>query len=161
MCKNVIEEQKRMGYEKCWYSELKEDATWYEIDLELVKEIKKSEWKKMVKEQIRKQIKLESRRMEQIKRKLRHQKEQKFEKQGYVKELGKARATEIVRTRLEMWDIGRNMGKDWKCKCGEQETTEHIIDCKMVNVNSKEKVHAEWMNGADVGKLEKVTDFKK
>ena len=28
ICKNVIGEQKRMGYEKCWYSKLREDVTW-------------------------------------------------------------------------------------------------------------------------------------
>ena len=39
-------------------------------------------------------------------------------------------AKSLLRTKLEMHDLGNNWGKERKCrKCGEKETTEHVIKC--------------------------------
>ena len=36
LCKKVVENQKRMGYKNCWYSEIKEDADKYKVDIDEV-----------------------------------------------------------------------------------------------------------------------------
>ena len=45
--------------------------------------------------------------------------------------MGIKEVSETLMRRLEMTDIGNNWGKERKCKCGEKETTEHLIECKI------------------------------
>ena len=56
----------------------------------------------------------------------------KFERKLYVKEMGVGEVAEIVRTRLELWDIGNNQGKNRKCVCDEKESVEHIMECEEI-----------------------------
>ena len=52
------------------------------------------------------------------------------------------------------------MGKERKCKCGEKETTEHIIECEEVNKGLKEKIKVEWMKETkDIKRIEEVTEW--
>ena len=58
------------------------------------------------------------------------QNEKGWEKAKYLKELGVSNVTEVLKIRLEMWDIGRNFGKERVCKgCGEDKTKEHVMEC--------------------------------
>ena len=55
----------------------------------------------------------------------------------YMEGAGVDRNAELMKTRLEMWDVGRNHGKDRYCQgCTEEkESTEHILqfdDIKIV-----------------------------
>ena len=63
--------------------------------------------------------------------KLRHQKEQKFIMQSYIRETNIHRIRDLFKVKLELHDIGRNHGKDRLCLGCRQakETTEHIIAC--------------------------------
>ena len=96
-----------MGYRNCWYGEIKEIAGKYNVNMDEVTNIKKSEWKKMVKRWIRESIEKQSKEKEVQYRKLRHQKHQKYGRQRYLEEVGIKAATEMMKTKLEMWDIGR------------------------------------------------------
>ena len=159
LCTKVVKEQKRMKYEKCWYSELEEDAKTYGVDLEQVEEKKKSEWKKMVKERINGEVERKTKESEIAGKKQRHQKGNKFERQEYLKEVGIRKASEMIRTRLEMWDIGRNMGKDWKCKCGEDETIEHIMTCQRMKERYGSEMEIMDVENAKKEELGKVTEW--
>ena len=65
----------------------------------------------MVKQKIQKEIEKQARINEESKTKLRHQKGQKCKRQDYIRKSGIKNTTEMIRTRLEMWDIRRNWGK--------------------------------------------------
>ena len=158
LCKQVIENQKKMKYKNCWYSEIEEDAEKYQIDLDGVTRIKKSEWKKTVKGQIRKHIERQSREQEEKSTKLRHQKLQKYVRQIKV---GIKTAGEIITTRLEMWDIGRNLGRERYCLCGRKETTEHILECTKVMEVVKIKAKKEWLQSEERVELIQVTEYIK
>ncbi len=58
---------------------------------------------------------------------MRHQADQKFERKRYLKE---KKIGEGSKRRLEMLDIKNNMGNGRKCKCGEKDTSEHLITCE-------------------------------
>ena len=150
-----------MKYKNCWYSEIEEDAEKYQIDLDGVTRIKKSEWKKTVKGQIRKHIERQSREQEEKSTKLRHQKLQKYVRQKYLGEVGIKTAGEIITTRLEMWDIGRNLGRERYCLCGRKETTEHILECTKVMEVVKIKAKREWLQSEERVKLIQVTEYIK
>ena len=63
--------------------------------------------------------------------KLRHQKHQNYERQKYLEEVGIKTVRGIIKTKLEMWDIGNNLGTGRGCWCGGQESSEYIFGCKM------------------------------
>ena len=73
----------------------------------------------------------------------------KYERQAYTKEVGIKQATELLRVRLELNDIGKNQGKErWCAGCERvKESTEHIMQCKetheMVGVSGK----IDWIKG--------------
>ena len=48
---------------------------------------------------------------------LRHQRHQKYERQKYLGEVGIKAAREIIKTKLEMWDVDSNFGMERKCWC--------------------------------------------
>ena len=150
-----MEEQKRMAYKGCWYSELEQEAKKHMIDLGKVKTLKKSQWKKTTKDKIQEFVEKESKEKVQNMRKLRHQEGQKFTRQKYLAECGIAEASEIMKTKLEMWDLGKNIGNERKCICEEEEeTTEHIIECGVVKQKLKRDKSDMWSSG-------KIQDIKK
>ncbi len=79
LCKKVIDAQKKMGYKQCWYSEIEEDAKRYDIELNAVTKMKKSDWKKMIKIQLKKDIEKQTMKIEKTSSKMRHQKNQKYD----------------------------------------------------------------------------------
>ena len=86
----------------------------------------------MIKEKVNIMMNVEFKLKKVQSKKMRHltQNEKGWEKAKYLEELGISNATEVLKTRLEMWDIGRNFGKERVCKgCGEDETTEHVMEC--------------------------------
>ena len=56
--------------------------------------------------------------------KLRHQRHKKYERQKCFGEVGIKTVGEILKTKLEMWDVGNNFGMERECWCGE---SEHIV----------------------------------
>ena len=161
LCKKVVEEQKRMAYENCWYSELERVAKKLMINLEDVNTLKKSQWKKTIKDKIQEFVEKESEEKIQSMRKLRHQKGQKFTRQKYLTEYGIAEASEIMKTKLEMWDLGKNMGNARKCICEvEEETTEHVIECGVVREKLKRDKTGMRISG-ETQDLRKITELIK
>ena len=73
--------------------------------------------------------------------KLRHQKEQSYILQNYIKETNICRVRDLIKVKLELFDIGKNQGKNRLCwGCNQvDETTEHIIACKHVKKLVRDK----------------------
>ena len=79
-------------------------------------------------------------------KKLRHQRSQEFQRKNYLLETAISEATDIIRMRLEMNDIGNNQGRKRLCRCGEgEETAEHIVNCITVARNMKAKILIKWI----------------
>ena len=112
-------------------------------------ELKKSGWKKMVKEGLQKII--ESEVMEKVKGMTKTRFLTKFGGHDYLKTCNMATSKEIMKIRLNMVEIGENFrGKDtsavkngisWCLACGEEaETTEHVIQCTRYRELTKHNV---------------------
>ena len=77
-----------------------------------------------------------------------------------MKEVGVNKASKILRRRLEMMDIGNNMGRGIKCKCGEKETTEHVIQCEEIKKIMEKRTKIEWLKEtANIKIIEEVTEW--
>ena len=158
--KKIVESQKK-DKEESWYSET-EVCKGYEIEIEKAELVKKKDWKRMVKEGIKKKIEKEMTIKEQEMRKMRHQVGDKFERKLYVKEMGVGEVAEIMRTRLELWDIGNNQGKNRKCVCDEKETVEHIMECEEIRSVMVKNNNKEWLRETrETWKLKEITRWIK
>eukprot|EP00794_Sanderia_malayensis_P020626 gene20626-22661_t len=134
LCKYVLKEQKRMKWRQCWYDEVAEEGKRHGIPVEEVDKYQKKEWKKIVMERIEKNMKEESEKAKKVMKKLERQKEQKWERQQYTRQNGIETVSMIMKTKLKMWDIGKNMGGArlcYGCK-NEEETMEHVYKCEKV-----------------------------
>lgn len=153
--KKIISRQKEREQENGWYGRTKEIAAELEMDLKEMENMKKQEWKKKVKKKIQNRVERISGMKQEEMRKLRHQKNEKFERQKYLGETTLTEATEMIRMRLEMEDIGNNQGKGRKCECGEEERTEHIVKCKEVKKWMKERISMEMIESNEKKELRK------
>ena len=94
-------------------------------------------------------------------KKLRHQKQQTFKKQEYIKQNTITQVTELIKTKLEMWNIGNNLGEgERKCfGCKEcEEITEHICSCKEVQKTLKDEIQVDFNDNKS---LNKITNYIK
>ena len=73
---------------------------------------------------------------------MRHMIGQEFRRERYLEELAVSEASRTLKRRLEMLDIGNNLGRNRMCKCGMKESTEHMIECIIQKV---ERIEVEWL----------------
>ncbi len=130
--KGIKEETWYTGVEK-WLSVLQ-----IEREEEKIKEIKKSTWKKLVKDGLQKVIEREV--LQKASESTKMQFVKNFQKQEYIGKCNMATVKEIMKIRLNMVEVGENFrgkvtgavldGASWCLACGcEKETTEHVINC--------------------------------
>ena len=157
--RRLIEEQEEEDWNDGWMGETKRIARKIGIRLEEARKVTKSKWKKEIKSKITKELDRKSKEKEEEMKKLRHQKGQKFERKKYLGEMTIAEASETMKRRLEMKDIGNNWGKRRICKCGERETVEHMVECEERR-NGKCKIEREWLvETEDIGKIREVNEW--
>ena len=143
--KKIVEDQLK-NQKKGWVSETKRLARTIGIDVDRARSMKKSKWKKELKINIERKINEDLDKVEVMYRKMRHQKGQKFGRKSYLEEMTIAEASLTMRRRLEMIDVGNNMGKNRICKeCNVKETTEHMITCRNKNWKIEEQIQTEWL----------------
>ena len=159
LSRKVIENQKTMGYKQCWYSKIEDDAEKYNIDINEATNMKKYEWKRIVKRKLKETIEKQSIEKEGKNTKLRHQRHQKYERQKYLEEVGIKTAREIIKTKLEIWDVGSNFGMERKCWCGEKESSEHVVECERVKEIIEKKGEKEWMVSKRSEDLMRATEY--
>ena len=162
LAKKIIENQRETQIEQCWYSETIKICKLYEIEYENVDKVTKMQWKKIVKERITNHIKEVWNKKKEDMRKLRHQSGTEFGKKEYLLEINIDDASEIMRSRLELWDIGNNHGKKRKCVCEEEETSEHITSCQEVKKIMLSQMDGLWVKEEKMGwKLKEYTNWIK
>ena len=149
--KNLIIYQRKYEIEASWYNNLEKIGKQYEIQMtneELL--LNKPAWKKHVKEQINRIVVEKSKKNIESMTKLRHQKDQSFIMQDYIKETNIWRIRDLLRVKLELLDIGRNQGNNRICcGCGQaDETTEHVIVCEQAKelVGGDNKANLDMMS---------------
>ena len=159
--KIVIESQRNQEGDN-WNRQTERIASSIGIVIERAEKRTKVEWKKKVKRKIEESIQQEIIVKEKQFRKMRHQRGQEFGKKSYLMKMGIEEASTTMRRRLEMMDVGNNMGKNRKCKiCVQKETTEHMIECRTIN-DRNEKIRVEWLRETkDIKIIRKVNDWIK
>ena len=133
--KKVLLSQARNQYPNCWYSEILQAADDYQLDISTkwLQKIRKSDWKKEVKENVTKRIR---KRMEEIKRQMTKLRfiDTSFVQESYITNTTADMCRIIMRVRLNMTKLKSNykgLGKDVLCTAckAEEETTEHVFNC--------------------------------
>ena len=133
--KQILTQQKKYKHPRCLYSEIEANAYSLKLDLNEIDDnnIKKSDWKKMVKRRILNKINKESYIKNRTMKKLRFLQNSKFGEKDYVKRGNLSEISKILLVKLNMINIGSNYGKPMKCpKCEEDKdlTTEHLLTCQ-------------------------------
>ena len=132
--KMIINQKMGIGKGKTWYGGVEEWLTKLEMErsVEKIIQIKKSTWKKELKEKIEDVVAAEINEQGKKMTKLRFTNE--FGKKNYLEEERMEKVKEIMKLRLNMIDLKANFkGKytDTTCPACEEdvETTEHVIQC--------------------------------
>ena len=160
----VINQQEKFNIEESWYGRLKKISEEYSIDLSKATEMSKSEWKKMVKDMINRKMEIKTETKKKEMKKLSHQKDQGYGRQEYMNDLDITTVSEIMKTKLKMWDIGKDLGNPKLCGAclTEEESVEHIIQCnKMEQYTDSKLDHLKSEPNAITQKTLEVTKFIK
>ena len=135
LCKRVVIDQRENEEEDTLYQTTKESLEEYNINIDEIADMNKSQLKKKVKEKIgmitNKMVGKERSKMT----KLRFTEDNKFERKQYISTFDGFQAMQTLKTRLNMQPIYANYKADIKmermcpyCKA-EEDTTEHLIEC--------------------------------
>ena len=97
--------------------------------------MKKSEWKRRIKDKVQNKIQGRVEKENEKKTKLRAVKEHKWERKEYMAMCDSDLVKDIIKIRQHMWELRKNYPreeKDIKCPiCNEKEDTkEHVLECQ-------------------------------
>ena len=97
--------------------------------------MKKSDWKRTVKDKIQNQIQERVEKEMENKTKLRTVREDKWERKEYITTCDSDLVKDIIKIRLHMWELKKNYPReeeDTKCPIFNQneDTTDHVLDCQ-------------------------------
>eukprot|EP00794_Sanderia_malayensis_P015001 gene15001-16550_t len=94
--RQIVEEQMKCRGRN-WFNYTKQIAEEIGIELERVFELSKEQWKREVKNKVQESLEKEAKEKELEFKKMRHQREQKFERKRYLKEMGIKEASDVER----------------------------------------------------------------
>ena len=114
--KQILTQQKKYKHPRCLYSEIESNAYSLKLDLNEIDDnnIKKSDWKKMVKRRISNKINKQSYINNRTMKKLRFLQNSKFGEKDYVNRGNLSEISKILLVKLNMINIGSNYGKPKK-----------------------------------------------
>ena len=151
--KVVVMGQRHVGGTN-WLSETEKTAKRLGMTLK-VEEMTKEQWKKKVKGKTEGEIEKQWKEKREMK-KLRHVREQRFQRQEYLDNSKPKEASEYLKIKLEMKDIGKNLGNKRQCTCGKEETIEHVIECKEVKRRMTDSISLEDIKSPEKARIEKA-----
>ena len=122
--REVIEAHEKAGQEG-WTQKTERIARRFGIKMVEAETKNKGWWKTEIKGKI--EMEIERQDKENDGKKTRHQRGQGFRRKGYIGRMSVSEVAGTIKRRLEMMDVGNNLGKRRKCRCGEEKSTEHII----------------------------------
>ena len=164
LIKKVVMEQRGWKREGTWYGNIRKVMNKYGLKEE-VEGMKKSSWKRKVKEAIQKETEKQLRRECKEKKKARTVKDDEYKMKKYLTETTISQSRQILKARLHMVEITCNYkksGEDERCQlCGKKERieTEHYFRCERTeeikknwNVQEEHLKSSETMDLIRVGK---------
>ena len=132
----IVLQQKKYKLKGTLYDQMEKDSHHVHLSLSVVEEynVKKSEWKKIVKQKILSKISREAIKQANTMTKLRFLKNSAFDEKQYITQSTVEEAGIILRAKLNMCKIGSNYGQHRQCiMCKmESETTEHLFECEEI-----------------------------
>ena len=135
LVKQIILEQRAQNHSNTFYDKVRTIAEELNIKLEKAVIMKKSDWKRTVKDKIQNQIQERVEKEMKNKTKLRTVREDKWERKEYITTCDSDLVKVIIKIRLHMWELKKNYPReeeDTKCPtCNQKEdTTEHVLECQ-------------------------------
>ena len=158
LVKQIILEQRAQNYSKTFYDKVRTIAEELNTKLERAVIMKKSDWKRTVKDKIQNQIQERVEKEIENKTKLRTVQEDKWERKEYITTCDSDLVKDIIKIRLHMWELKKNYPReeeDTKCPiCNQKEdTTEYVLECQRTETVYKIKDNNTPNQWAEVVKL--------
>ena len=134
LVKQIVQEQRAQNHQNT-YGKVKTIAEELNIKLEAAVAMKKSEWKRTIKDKVQNKIQERVEKEMENKTKLRTVREDKWERKEYIAKCDGNLVKDIIKIRLHMWELKKNYPReeeDMKCPiCNQKEdTTEYVLECQ-------------------------------
>ena len=135
--KQTIQEQRAQNHQNTFYEKVRTIAKELNIKLEAAVTMKKSEWKRRIKDKVQNKIQERKEKEMENKSKQRTVREDTWERKEYIAICDSDIVKDIMNVRLHMWvlkNIYPREEEDMKCPIcnGKVETTEHVLECQAV-----------------------------
>ena len=157
LVKQIIPEQRAQNHSNTFYDKLRTIAE--EINIKLEKEVimKKSDWKRTVKDKIQNQIQERVEKEMENKTELRTVREDKWERKEFITTCDSDLVKDIIKIRLHMWELKKNCPREEEDTkfplCNQKEdTTEHVLEYQIAEkvYKTRDNTPNQW---AEVVKL--------
>ena len=137
LCKRLlIEQQKEDEDDDTLFATTKKTLEKYDIEINKIADMKKSELKKMVKKKINEEMNRSIQKAAENMTKLRFIKGESFERKEYINEMSGYESLQTIRTRLNMQPVYQNykgdvsLGKLCPYCTRKEDSTEHLVECE-------------------------------
>ena len=133
LVKQIIQEQGAQKHSNTFYNKVKAIAEELNLKLEKGVIMKKSDWKRTVKDKTQNQIQERVEKEMENKTKLRTVREDKWERKEYITTCDSDLVKDIIKIRLHMWELKKNYPREEEGKkcpiCNQKEDiTEHVLE---------------------------------
>ena len=137
LVKQIIQEQRAQNHQNTFHEKVRTIAEELNIKLETAVTMKKSEWKRTVKDKAQNKIQKRKEKEMENKTKLRTVREDKWERKEYIATCDSDLVKDIIKIRLHMWELKKNYpGEEEDMKCSickqKEDITEHALECQRV-----------------------------
>ena len=154
LVKQIVQEQRAQNHQNTFYGKVRTIAEELNIKLGAAVTMKKSEWKRTIKDKVQHKIQETVEKEMENKNKLRTVREDKWERKEYIATCDSDLVKDILKIRPHMWELKKNFPREeegMKCPiCNQKEdTTEHVLECQTV-YRISDNTPNQW---ADVVKL--------
>ena len=145
LVKQIVQEQRAQNHQTTFYGKVRAIPEELNIKLEAAVAMKKSEWKRTIKDKIQERVEKEM----ENKTKLRTVREDKWERKEYIAKCDSDLVKDIIKIRLHMWELKKNYPReeeDMECPiCNQKEdTTEHVLECQTAETVYRISDNTQW-----------------
>ena len=134
IAKNIVKEQRKYNLQQTFYRRVNSISKETGVDIKAAEKLRKSAWKKLIKQKIKGNIQKRLQDEMGQKTKSRTIKDDKWERKIYIEQCKEDTVKDIIKIRLHMWDLKKNYKKEEEqslcplCEI-EEDTTKHLIKC--------------------------------
>ena len=130
LVKQIMQEQRAQNQLDIFYGRVRAIAEELNIKLEAAVTMKKSEWKRTMKDKVQNQIQERVEQEMENKTKLRTVREDKWERQEYIATCDSDLVKDIIKIRLHMGELKNNYPREEIPHMqAKADTTEHVLEC--------------------------------